>query len=242
MVTGATRGLGKVTTELLLTKGYSVLVTSRSEKQIEDLKLNFPQHRERIKSLCIDFLSPSSPINAYEYLLPHESHLLGIVHNAGGTTEYRSAHDPTDAWLRQFRLSVFFAKELNAQILKSPGDLFRNLRTIVHISSASANNLLGSQLYGISKGLLNLYIRAAGRDSMRERGVSICGVSPGAFTSPDGPWESKSHRVKTEFLEKYQLSGRLGNAEQVAMLILCLLGPTGEFATGSILDLHSGSI
>jgi 3-oxoacyl-[acyl-carrier protein] reductase len=243
IVLGGCRGLGKSIALRFLKANWDVVVVGRSSASRNDSqRIDSPvaSGRGKLTFLMADLDQRESVSFVFNDLCSQKLKPRVIVHNYGGTVSTRLVSEGLDGWFQCLWKNVFFAAELNARVLADV-EISSDLSRIVHVSSASARHLMGSQVYATSKALLNAYVRTNGRIVSR-RGVIQLAIAPGALNTENGPWSRKSKDVLNDFLSHYQFSGELGSENTISELVFSLCGPAGDFCHGNIIECDGGSI
>jgi 3-oxoacyl-[acyl-carrier protein] reductase len=243
VVVGGFRGLGKSIASRFLNANWDVVVIGRSLASRDDnqpMEGPISSGHGKLSFIIADLDRRESVTELYEDLHSRQLKPKAIVYNYGGTVSTRLVSEGLDGWLECLWKNVFFAAELNTRILADM-EISSELSRIVHISSASARHLMGSQVYATSKALLNAYVRTNGRIIAR-RGVTQLAIAPGALDTENGPWSRKSRDVLNDFLSHYQFSGQLGSESTISELVFQVCGPAGEFCHGNVIECDGGSV
>ena len=218
VVTGAGRGIGAATAVALAEAGADVVVSSRTEAQLEQVAEQVRATGRRAHVVPADL----SDLDAVAGLAAAAYDVFGrldtVVNNVGGTIP--NAFLDTDvAYLEEaFHFNVSTAHALSVAavplMLKGPDDA---QRSIVNISSmmgrASGRGYLA---YGTAKAALAHWARLAARDLaplIRVNGIYVGSVMTSALEFVAGVPEMK------EQMERKTPLGRIGEAEDVAAAV-----------------------
>lgn len=224
LVTGASRGIGRATAELLLRKGYSVHGTYCHSKAEADLMVTaYP----RLTFHQADFSVPDSVRSLLDELRGVQ--FRGVVNNAGIFEMDGFVDWCPDVWRSVFEVNLFAPMTLTMGLR----DQLEAGGAIVNVSSL--DGLVGSfhsMAYSASKAaLLNLTMSLG--NNFGRRGVRVNAVAPGWINTGMATPESEQAVHITPL-------GRNGKPEEVANLIAFLLSEEAGFITGATVVIDGG--
>jgi 3-oxoacyl-[acyl-carrier protein] reductase len=160
VVTGASRGIGAATAELLEAEGARIVRVSRSD----GIDVTAPDAAERIAEVA------GAPVDI-------------LVNNAGTSRVAALADVPEEEFYEQFEIHVMAALRLMRAF--APGMAERGWGRIVNVSSSSgkrpSSNL--SAAYSVAKAA-QLSLSRVFADAYAGRGVLVNAVAPGPSASP----------------------------------------------------------
>lgn len=242
IITGAGSGLGRALSEALASRGRPVVLVGRREHRLLET-------RDR----CLRFRAPESkyPVvvadltedGAAEYVVSETLQKLGAIHalvNNAGLARFGPVEeaDPDD-WTRMIQTNLLGP----AALLKHAAPALREARGAV-VNVGSIGGLLalpGRALYGASKAALAHLTRSLARELAPE--VRVNAVLPGAIDTEMyddlGLDEEAVSRLRAEMILTTPL-GRMGTVQDVVPWIELLLGPAGEWVTGSLFVVDGG--
>jgi len=178
LITGAGRGLGKVLATFLAGQGYSVIITSRTAMELEEVAHSIRNLGARVEAVPGDITDPG-----------HRSRLLGETNAMGGVflllnNAFDLGETPrpelASASLDSFRSTL----ETNlvaplALIQEALPQLESTKGLIVNITSdASQAGYLRWGIYGSSKAALDLVTKTLAVE-LKPRNISVVSVDPG---------------------------------------------------------------
>src|SRR5947209_7538188 len=231
LVTAAGQGIGRAIADAFISEGATVVATDVDEKKLDGLN-----SRARLR---LDVRST----DAVETLVKNIRAELGspdVLVNCAGYVHHGSVLDCSEQdWDFSFDLNL---KSMHRTIRAFlPGMLQRKAGSIVNISSAvsSIRAVPNRYVYGATKAAVIGLTKAIAADFIKH-GIRANAVCPGTIESP-----SLEDRIKTisqatgkslaevekDFIDR-QPMGRLGNADEVAALVLFLASDEASYITG----------
>ena len=227
-LTAAGAGIGRATAKAFAAEGARVIATDLDIDLLQDLSAE--THKLDVRSTeAVEALAKAvGPVD--------------ILFNCAGFVHHGAALDCSDAdWDFSFDLNV---KSMHRTIRAFlPGMLERPRGSIVNIASgaSSVRGIPNRYVYGASKAAVIGLTKAVAADYIR-RGVRCNAICPGTVESPslEGRIAALSAQsgqpvaaVKQAFIDR-QPMGRLGKAEEIAMLAVYLASDESAFTTGQI--------
>jgi 3-oxoacyl-[acyl-carrier protein] reductase len=232
IVTGASRGIGRATAELLAREGGKVVVNARSETDaLRDIAKGLGPGKALVAAGDVgDF-------NACRKIVDAATDRFGqvdiLVNNAGIFGLVRMEKMRPEDWETMFRVHVFGAFNLIHLVL--PGMLERKRGVIVNISSIAAARPPGPGRvhYGSAKAALVGLTRALGQE-IAPQGVRVVGIAPGLTDTemvrkgiPNLPQRAGQVPV-----------GRIGTSEEIAHAVQFAI--ENDFLTAETLFVTGG--
>jgi short-subunit dehydrogenase len=217
-VSGASSGIGKDIVKEALSKGHSVVATSRNAKKLELLKEETTSEL-LIISQC-DVADSKSVEEFYKKTFSSEG--PDALVNSAGITVFKNAAETSiaevDGIIKTNLLGSVYAihSVLPSMISKKQG-------TIINISSVAAIKVLkGSSIYSATKAGLLQYSRVL-REEVREHNIKVIDVLPGATETPI--WDEKVRNRHKD---------RMMKPEDVAAFVVELLTGSGNMVAEEI--------
>ncbi len=227
LITGASKGIGKVTTEKLLRDGYAVIgAYFEGETEAKELEKEY----KNLTMLPVDLTSRESTLSFIEAVGKRK--LSGIVNNAGIFEKDE---------LEEFDMTNFdnnMAIHATAPLLIVQ-KLYKNLNqggSVVNVASIDAyyGGYLGIS-YAASKAAL-ISVTKSLAVLLGPRDIRVNAVTPGWINTAMG---AEGAGVNQAAINKTPL-GRNGQPEEVASLIVFLLSDAARFISGALIDIDGG--
>lgn len=173
VVTGAARGIGAATVEVLANEGAHVVCLDRPEDEgyVREVAEKFGG-----STLLVDVTDPGAPGLIAERLKDKHGGLDVIVHNAGITRDRTLARMKRDRWDQVLDVNLASVIRINDRLLDG---VLRDGGRIVCLSSmAGIAGNLGQTNYTASKAGVIGYVRHLA-EALADRGIGVNAVAPG---------------------------------------------------------------
>jgi 2-keto-3-deoxy-L-fuconate dehydrogenase len=227
VVTGAGQGIGAATTEAFIREGATaVWALDRVRERLE--RFDDP----RIRPVAVDVTDAAA---VAEFAL--EAGRVDVLFNCAGIVPHGNVLDCSlDEWHETFEVNVtsmyLMIRSLLPGMLEGGGGSIINMASVISSEAAAPNRLA----YGASKAAVIGLTKSVAADFVG-RGVRCNAVAPGTVDTPSfrerasgGP-DPKA--TLAAFIER-QPMGRLGDAGEIAALVVHLASNESAFTTGSV--------
>jgi 3-oxoacyl-[acyl-carrier protein] reductase len=230
VVTGASRGIGAATAELLEADGARVVRVSRGD----GIDVKARDAAERIAERA------GAPVD--------------ILVNNAGTSAVRALEDVTDEeWYEQWELHVMASMRLMRAF--APAMAERGWGRIVNVSSSAGKrpSSLLSPAYSVAKSA-QLSLSRVFADAYGPRGVLVNAVAPGPTSTPqwmaDGALGDQTAAAKglasreeaIDVQSRRALLGRFGEPDEIAAVIAFLCSERASNVTGAAWSVDGGTV
>ncbi len=240
IVTGASRGIGKAAAERLASLGAAVVVTSRSEEQVESVAATLRQQGATAIGVPADVADPEQVERIIEATLEQFRRVDILVNNAAVVWPVEEVIDTdADEWTYSIQVNLLGPFYLARNVL--PLMMNQQYGRIVNVSSGAAvNPIVGASAYSTAKAGLDMFTRALAQE-LTNSGVIVNSLHPGmvdtdmqvdlrSVDTGDSPLDF------TRFHEAHE-QGRLRTPQDVARAVTWLAGPWSRDHNGQIFSI-----
>jgi len=239
LVTGSTRGIGRMIAEVLQAEGCRIAINGRNEADLAGAASALPGS----VAIAGDMARPEEA----RRVVSESIHLLGgldiLVCNVGGGRSVPPGDETYDEWQRVFALNLWSTTN---SVESAREALIASRGVIVCVSSICGLEVINGApvTYSAAKSALHAYVRGIARP-LGKHGVRINAVAPGNILFEGSVWSRKlaedEASVQTMLQRDVALS-RLGTPRDVADLVAYLASSRAGFSTGSIWALDGGQV
>ncbi len=235
-VTGASRGIGRAIATRLAAEGRHVVLCSRSQAPLNDLKAEIESSTGASASVCAcDISDPAALAKAIEDTVSDHGRLDILVNNAGITRDnllLRMSDEEWDDVISTNLRSVFVACRAAARPMMK--GRFGRIVNIASTSGLVGN--AGQANYAASKSALTGFTKTVARE-LGSKGVTANVVAPGFIATDmtkDLP-ENVVDSVKAMVAVK-----RLGEPADIASAVAYVTSDDAGFLTGQTITVDGG--
>jgi NAD(P)-dependent dehydrogenase (short-subunit alcohol dehydrogenase family) len=238
LVTGGSRGIGRMIAEGFLTQGARVYISARKAAACD-------QTAAELSALgtCISLPADVSTVQGARALAAalaqREEHLDILVNNAGAAWGAPLAEFPESGWDKVVDLNMkapFFLTQALLPLLARGAQ--RQMAKVINIASIDgvSVNPWETYSYQASKaGLIHLTRRMA--LALAKQHIAVSAIAPGAFASE----MNREARDHAEQVAAHVPAGRVGTTEDMAGAAIYLASRAGDYVVGSTLIVDGGA-
>lgn len=237
LVTGGSRGIGRMIAEGFLRSGARVYISARKAEAC-----NATARELSAIGPCVSLPADVSTLEGVRQLVAdyqkHESTLDILVNNAGAAWGAPYDDFPESGWDKVVDLNLktpFFLTQALTPLLKAAAT--DHLAKVIHVASIDGItvNPLETYSYAASKaGLIHLTRRMALR--LAPERIAVSAIAPGAFASE----MNKTARDEAEAVARRVPAGRIGTPEDMAGAAIYLASRAGDYVMGETLVVDGG--
>ena len=199
LITGASRGIGRRTAELLAQQGWDLLLTARSADQLDQLGAQLRDQGVSVASTAIDLTQPDAIASAMTDLLQQGATPAVLINNAGAAYTGDLLAMPLERWQWLLQLNVTSVMQVCSAVVPA---MRENGGLVINISSHAARNAFPQWgAYCVSKAALASFTRCLAEEE-RSNGIRACTLTLGAVNTP--LWDAET--VQSDFDRRAMLS------------------------------------
>ena len=199
LITGASRGIGRRTAELLARKGWDLKLIARRGDQLEQLATELRPMGVRVDVRSVDLTDPQAIHPELTGLLEQGSAPAVLINNAGAAYTGDLLAMPLERWQWLMQLNVTSVMQVCAAVvpaMRPSGGL------VINVNSHAARNAFPQWgAYCVSKAALASFTRCLAEEE-RAHGIRACTLTLGAVNTP--LWDAET--VQSDFDRRAMLS------------------------------------
>ena len=241
LITGGSRGIGRMIAEGFLAAGARVYISARKAAACDETAKALATQGH-----CVSVPADVSTLEGAQALATryaqHESSLDILVNNAGAAWGAPFDEFPENGWDKVVDLNMktpFFLTQVLAPALRAAASANGGARPAKVINIASIDgvsvNPMETYSYAASKaGLIHLTRRMALR--LAPENIMVSAIAPGAFASE----MNRDARDHADAVAQRIPSRRIGSTEDMAGAAIFLASRAGDYVVGSTLIVDGG--
>ena len=199
LITGASRGIGRRTAELLAQQGWDLLLTARSADQLDQLGAQLRDQGVSVASAAIDLTQPDGIAAAMAGLLQQGETPAVLINNAGAAYTGDLLAMSLERWQWLLQLNVTSVMQVCSAVVPS---MRKQGGLVINISSHAARNAFPQWgAYCVTKAALASFTRCLAEEE-RGHGIRACTLTLGAVNTP--LWDAET--VQSDFDRRAMLS------------------------------------
>ena len=242
LVTGASRGIGAFTAEILAKRGAKVAVSARTVSDLEAVAASIRKIGGEALAVPGDVVEPGQVASMIESVVKKWGRLDILVNNAGLGTPAKPVEEVLpEEWDQTLLLnlkSVYLCIRAAAPVMKRQG-----YGRIVNVSSFAGrffSRLSGPHYSSAKAGVIGFTRHMAAE--LGPFGVCVNSVAPSPVLTErvKVKWETRPEEERQRILAGIPL-GRLAQPEEVATVIAFLASDDASYVNGACIDVNGGS-
>jgi len=238
LITGGSRGIGRMIAEGYVRSGVRVYISARKAEACHATAKELS-----VLGHCFSLPADVSTTAGIQELVAayreRESTLDILVNNAGAAWGSPFDEFPESGWDKVMDVNVkapfFLTQALMPELLASTGDHLAKVINIASIDGISVNPMETYSYHASKAGLIQLTRRMALR--LIEDRIVVSAIAPGAFASS----MNRDARDHADKLKDVIPSRRIGTDEDMAAAAIYLASRAGDYVVGSTLVVDGGA-
>ena len=238
LITGGSRGIGRMIAAGFLQAGARVYISARKAAACDATALQLSALGPCV-SLPADVSTEAGMHALVAAYSARESHLDILVNNAGAAWGAPFDEFPEAGWDKVVDLNLkspfFLTQALHGQLLA--GAARGHCAKVIHIASIDGVSVNPQETYSYAAskaGLIHLTRRMALR--LAPEGIVVSAIAPGAFASD----MNRTARDHGDEVAKQIPAGRIGTDDDMAGAAIYLASRAGDYVVGSTLVVDGG--
>jgi len=237
IVTGASRGIGRVVVQTLAAAGANVVMVSRNNDDLKRVADEISSTEGRLHCVAADISRAEDWSNILEQTLNKFQGVQILVNNAGITRDNLILRMKEQDWQQVLDINLSGAfwgiKAVTRPMVKSRQGRIINITSVVgQIGNAGQCNYAASKA-----GIIGLTKSAA--KELASRNITVNAIAPG-YIATDMTNEL-STEVQQQLLEGIPL-GRLGRPADIAGMVAFLASSQADYITGQTFNVDGGMV
>jgi gluconate 5-dehydrogenase len=242
LVTGASRGLGRIMALALADAGADIVITGRTAETLATTADEIRSRGRQAETVQADMSVPAECQAACESVLAEMGPIDVLINNVGNReVNVPIATEPLEVWQRSIDLnltSCFLGTKIIGQAMIERGE-GGGIINIASISGLVANRGIGGRDYETSKAAVVHFTRCTAVD-WAPHGIRVNAICPGLFmTDKNREWNERRPEVIDVFVANVPM-GRAGEPDEIGPLAVFLASPASGYVTGAAYVIDGG--
>ena len=199
LITGASRGIGRKTAEILALRGWDLMLVARSGEQLEQLSQSLSTHGNTVHVRALDLTDPAAIPTGMAELLEQGDPPSVLINNAGAAYTGDLLAMPLEQWQWLLQLNLTSVMQVCSAVvprMRTAGGL------VINVNSHAAHNAFPQWgAYCVTKAALVRFTRCLAEEE-RANGIRACTLTLGAVNTP--LWDAET--VQSDFDRRAMLS------------------------------------
>ena len=241
IVTGSGRGLGKEMALALAEAGADIVVTSRTQKEIDAVASDIQALGRRAIAIPMDVTKQDDVNRMVEQAMDEFGKIDILVNNSGTLFQKRFLDYTVDDWdmliNTNFRSMFFCTQAVGKHMIEQRSGKIINMTSMNALKPRPK-----CSIYDSTKGAIITLTKALAREWGRYN-INVNGIAPGYFLTPLVKSLLDKDGVDEKAVAKQFVAiGRLGQPEELGPLAVYLASPASDFMTGEIIVIDGGEM
>ena len=240
LITGATSGIGRACALKFAAAGANVAAVGRKQEALEALKNEVENNGTKILSIAADLAQEDTPERVVSQTVKQFGGIDVLVNAAGHISSGTIENTSLDAWDAMLKINLRAVFQLMQQAAPT---LIERRGNVVNVSSVTGLRAFpGVLAYCVSKAAVDQLTRCAALE-LAAKGVRVNAVNPGVVVTEIHRRGGMTDEEYAAFLERSKQThplGRVGQADEIAELVLFLASDRASWITGASYSIDGG--
>jgi len=235
VITGATSGIGLVTSRMAAKRGARLMLVARNEKALKTLADELNKNGSEARYAVADVANESELKAAAANALAAFGGIDTWVNNAGVSADGLIVRITDDQWQRVLDVNLKgvsnCTKAVARPMMRARSGRIINLSSVVGVTGNT-----GQAAYAAAKAGIIGFTKSTARE-LASRGITANVVAPGIIETD--MTEALDASTRDMYRAMVPL-GRMGRGEDVAAAVTFLAGPGASYITGQVIHINGG--
>jgi 3-oxoacyl-[acyl-carrier protein] reductase len=234
IVTGASKGIGRVIAARLAEEGVNVAICARAQAPLRDAESALCAFGVTVFAQTCDV----ADAQALDLFLDNARAALGRIDILVNNVSALAFDDDETGWRGNFDVDVMTAVRATQKVVPWMAD---NGGSIINIASNSGLEAGSPAAYAAAKAALISYSKTSAI-ALAPRGIRVNVVAPGSTEFPGGIWDGIKHSNPAlyETVRATMPSGRMGTPEEIADVVTFVASPRANWMVGACVVVDGG--
>ena len=242
LVSGASRGIGAATAEILAEFGAHVILTSRKAENLKEVQVRIKNAGNKATAMVCHNGDLSQIESLFEKIRERHGRLDILVNNAATNPYYGSVLGVDEkAWNKTMDVNLkgpFFMSQHAARLMRENLDLHGG-GSIVNVSSINGRIPMHNQsIYSMSKAALISMTQAFAKELGRDK-IRVNALLPGLTDTKFASAMTQNEDFMKDVLQQIPL-GRIAQPSEMSGMVLFLVSDAASYITGSTFTVDGG--
>jgi dehydrogenase/reductase SDR family member 4 len=240
LVTGASRGIGRATTELFAREGAAVVICGRKQATLDEVAEGIGRSNGRVLPIACHVGKADELSRLVETATREFGQIDILVNNAGTNIAQGPALEMDDAQFDKM-VEINLKSIYRLTRLIAPGMCRRGSGSIINIASiAGVRPQFHSLLYSMTKAALIMMTQSYAVELGRS-GVRVNAIAPGLVQTVLSEYYWKDEKRLEELMSRQPI-GHLGQPSEIAEIALLLASGASSYLTGQTIIVDGGRL
>jgi NAD(P)-dependent dehydrogenase (short-subunit alcohol dehydrogenase family) len=241
LVTGGSRGIGRMIAQGLVEAGARVMISSRKADELESTACELAEHGH-CEAVPADLSTPDGARALANAVHDRFDALSILVNNAGATWGAPLDEFPDSGWDRVIHTNLEGIFHLTVALLPALREAATDASParVINIGSIDGIRvpLMENYSYSASKAGVHMLTRHLAKRLASEH-ITVNAIAPGPFESKMMAFALEDEESRAAVEQQVPL-GRIGRPDDIVGLTLFLTSRAGAYVTGAVIPLDGG--